>query len=161
MSETEKATDNAAQANASTEAPKTRETFQNSPEDAKYLLAEDNSVNQKLFNILFDRMQLHRQTAWNGQEAVDMYKANPERCRLILLDTSMPVMGGQEASLLIRQYEKENGLQPAIIVGMIAYSVGDGESDKKRLQDKFGMDTALSKPVRPQQLQELIDNYPV
>ncbi|KAM0549941.1 hypothetical protein ACHAPJ_009188 [Fusarium lateritium] len=160
MSETEKQNDSTAQANASTEAPKRKETFQNSPEDAKYLLVEDNKVNQKLLNVLFDRMQLHRQSAWNGQEAVDMYKANPERCRLILLDTSMPVMGGQEAALLIRQHEKENGLQPAVIVAMNAYRIG-AEAEKKRLQDNFGVDTILSKPVRLQQLQELIDSNPV
>ncbi|KAF4967693.1 hypothetical protein FSARC_4753 [Fusarium sarcochroum] len=161
MSETEKPqNDNTVQANASTEAPKPTQTFQNSPEDAKYLVAEDNTVNQKILGIMFGRMELNYHAAWNGQQALDMYKANPERCRLILMDTSMPVMDGLKASTLIRQYEKENGLLPAIIVGMTAQFIGL-ESEEQRLKDKYGMDTTLSKPVRPQHFKELVDSYPV
>ncbi|KAF4462765.1 two-component response regulator [Fusarium albosuccineum] len=127
-----------------------------SPEESKYLLVDDNKVNQKVMTTLFDRLGLKYQTAWNGQEAVDTYQANPQRCRLILLDISMPVMGGMEAASVIRQYEKENELSPAIIVGLIATRF---EEERRRMVDEFGMDTTLVKPIRFEALKELIGRY--
>ncbi|KAK9418062.1 putative Response regulatory domain-containing protein [Seiridium unicorne] len=46
--------------------------------------------------------------AENGQEAVDMYKRDPERFRCILMDLVMPIMDGFEATRQIRTYEEES-----------------------------------------------------
>jgi CheY-like chemotaxis protein len=77
---------------------------------------------------------------------------------MILLDISMPVMGGMQASLLIRQHESENNLQPAIIVGLVA---GDIATENRRMVDEFGMNTTFKKPIRLEGLRELVDNWPV
>lgn len=130
------------------------------PSKAKYLLAEDNNVNARLFVRHMNNLNLQHtyQIAWNGQQAVDVYKANPEQCRLIFMDISMPVMGGMKASLLIRDFEKENGLKPAIIVGMVASMI---ESENKRFVEEFGMDVCLRKPVRFESLRKLLEEWPV
>lgn len=127
-------------------------------EDAEYLLVDDNKVNMKLMKHHFDKLGLKYNIAWNGQEVVDIYKAHPEQCKMILLDISMPVMGGMQASLLIRQHESENNLQPAIIVGLVA---GDIATENRRMVDEFGMNTTFKKPIRLEGLRELVDNWPV
>ncbi|KAF4332444.1 two-component response regulator [Fusarium beomiforme] len=127
-------------------------------EDAKYLLVDDNKVNMKLMKHHFDKLGLKYNIAWNGQEVVDIYKAHPERCRLILLDISMPVMGGMHASLLIRQHETENNLPPAVIVGVVAHLL---QKDNERFVNEFGMNTTLQKPIRMASLEEIINNWPV
>ncbi|KAF9766412.1 hypothetical protein IL306_001198 [Fusarium sp. DS 682] len=156
MSETEnKAADASTQTASSSKAPQPE-----SPpvEDAKYLLVDDNRVNMKLMKHHFDKLGLKYNIAWNGQEVVDMYKAHPERCRLILMDIAMPVMDGMHASLLIRQHESENNLQPAVIVGLPADLI---EKDNRRFVDEFGMSTTLRKPIRLERLQEVLNSWPV
>ncbi|KAF5647658.1 two-component response regulator [Fusarium tjaetaba] len=127
-------------------------------EDAKYFLVDDNKVNMKVMKLNFDKLGLKYNIAWNGQEVVDLYKAHPEQCRLILLDISMPVMGGMQASLLIREHERENNLQPAIIIGLMPDPT---ESETRRMIDQFGMNTTFKKPFKFEGLRELINNWPV
>ncbi|CVK84851.1 related to two-component response regulator [Fusarium mangiferae] len=127
-------------------------------EDARYLLVDDNKINMKVMKLHFDKLGLKYNIAWNGQEVVDLYKAHPDQCKMILLDISMPVMGGMQASLLIRQHERENNLQPAIIVGLMADPI---ESENRRMIDEFGMNTTFKKPVRLEGLRELVNNWPV
>ncbi|KIL88008.1 hypothetical protein FAVG1_08890 [Fusarium avenaceum] len=143
------------QTTSSTEASGTENS---SVEDAKYLLVDDNKVNIRLMTNNFNKLGLKYQIAWNGQEALDMYKAHPERCKMILMDTSMPIMDGLHATPLIRRYEIENGLQPAVIVALVA---SDMESEKQRLVEKFGMSTTLRKPFKMEALKEVLDNWPV
>ncbi|KAF4956004.1 hypothetical protein FGADI_4177 [Fusarium gaditjirri] len=127
-------------------------------EDAKYLLVDDNKVNMRLMKHHFDKLSLKYNIAWNGQEVVDLYKAHPEQCKMILLDISMPVMGGMQASLLIREHERENNLQPTVIVGLMADNI---ETENRRMVDEFGMNTTFKKPIRLESLRELVDNWPV
>ncbi|KAH6960402.1 CheY-like superfamily [Fusarium avenaceum] len=143
------------QTTSSTEASGTENS---SVEDAKYLLVDDNKVNIRLMTNNFNKLGLKYQIAWNGQEALDMYKAHPERCKMILMDTSMPIMDGLHATPLIRRYEIENGLQPAVIVALVA---SDMESEKQRLVEKFGMSTTLRKPFKMEALKQVLDNWPV
>ncbi|KAH7196510.1 putative two-component response regulator REC1p [Fusarium flagelliforme] len=130
------------------------------PNKAKYLLAEDNNVNARLFVRHMNNLNLQHtyQIAWNGQQAVGIYKANPEQCKLVFMDISMPVMGGMEASLLIRDFEKENELKPAIIVGMVASMI---EGENRRFVEEFGMDVCLRKPVRFESLRKILEEWPV
>ncbi|KAF5659142.1 two-component response regulator [Fusarium circinatum] len=156
MSETDnKVLDVSAQTVPSSGGPKELDAW---VEDAKYLLVDDNKVNMKVMKHHFDRLGLKYNIAWNGQEVVDLYKAHPEQCKLILLDISMPVMGGMQASLLIRQHERENNLQPAIIIGLMADPT---ESENQRMIDEFGMNTTIKKPVRLEGLRELVNTWPV
>ncbi|RGP77583.1 hypothetical protein FLONG3_4274 [Fusarium longipes] len=131
-------------------------------EKAKFLIAEDNKVNARHFCRLLNKLGLQStyQITWNGQEAVDAYKAHPEQCKMIFMDISMPVMGGMEATLKIREYEKEKNLQPAIIVGVVACSI-TMESQRERFVNHFGMDTVLCKPFKLDSLGQIFEEYPV
>ena len=74
------------------------------------------------------------------------------------MDISMPVMSGMDASLLIREFEKENGLKPAVIVGVVATMI---ERENRRFVEEFGMDVCMRKPVRFETLKNLLGEWPV
>jgi len=116
------------------------------------LLAEDNTVNQRLASRLLEKRG-HRVTiANNGQEALNLL----ERASydLVLMDVQMPLVDGLEATKLIRDREKGTGLhQP--IVALTAHAV---KGDEERCRDA-GMDGYLAKPIRPQELDAVLDTY--
>lgn len=110
------------------------------------LVAEDNDVNQILFNQILEETKLAYKIVENGRLAFANYKV--QQPRLILMDVSMPEMNGKEATQAIRQYEKANGLSRTPIVGVTAHALnGDMESCLDA-----GMDDYLSKPVSPDKL---------
>lgn len=59
----------------------------------------------------------------NGALAVEAVKSNYYGFDLILMDLSMPLCGGVEATGLIRQYESENGLDRIPIVALTAHAM--------------------------------------
>ena len=114
------------------------------------LLVEDNLVNQKLAATLL-RNWGHRVTvAENGQLALDQLAAAP--FDVILMDMMMPVMDGLEATRCIRAIETSRRTP---IVAMTANAM---ESDRERCL-AAGMDDYIAKPIKPRQLQKLLQNY--
>jgi CheY-like chemotaxis protein len=80
-------------------------------EDAKHatsiLLAEDNPVNQKLATKLLVKAGYQVDVASNGNEAVAMFTAEPEKYDIILMDVQMPGLNGLDATKQIRDWECE------------------------------------------------------
>ncbi|KZX01428.1 chemotaxis protein CheY [Pseudoalteromonas luteoviolacea] len=68
--------------------------------EANILLAEDNKDNQELITLLLSTWGLVPDIANNGAEAVEMSLVNDYD--LILMDMQMPVMGGLEATDMLR-----------------------------------------------------------
>jgi PAS domain S-box-containing protein len=107
----------------------------------RLLLAEDNSVNQKLAIRLLEKMG-HRVTlAVNGEEAIEMLRL--KAFDLVLMDIQMPVMGGVEATQNIRKGEQISGAHTPIIA-MTAHAMA-GDAEKYLLN---GMDGYVSKPIQ-------------
>jgi CheY-like chemotaxis protein len=67
----------------------------------------------------------------------------------------MPVMDGMEASLEIRKYEKQNGLQPAIIIALTALTTLQAEQEAL----DAGADRLMSKPVSIKKLRDVVGEY--
>lgn len=105
-------------------------------------VAEDNRTNQFLVKKMVGPM-VGKLTLWqNGREAVDNFEdARPD---IILMDMSMPVVDGLEATRRIRANENEKGVQPVPIIALTANAM---EDDRQRCLDA-GMNGFLSKPVR-------------
>lgn len=104
------------------------------------LLAEDNAVNQKLVQLMLARLDLNADIAWNGVEAVQLYKA--KRHDLVLMDILMPEMDGLEATRQIRaSYDGES--RPFIV----ALTANATQSDKENCL-QAGMDEYLAKPIK-------------
>lgn len=107
------------------------------------LVAEDNSSNYKLVEVLLrrDYRLLH---AWDGAEAVELFRR--EGADLVLMDISMPVMDGYEALALIR------GIAPVPVIALTAYAF---EADRQRMFEA-GFDDCLAKPLRADLLRSTI-----
>jgi CheY-like chemotaxis protein len=116
------------------------------------LVAEDNPVNQRLMVRLLEKRGHRAQVAANGLEAVQALKK--ERFDLVLMDIQMPEMGGMEATAAIRQNEKGGGWHTPIIALTASTTMGDRERCLAS-----GMDGYLAKPVRPLELEELLQNH--
>ena len=67
------------------------------------LLAEDNPINQRLAVTLLERKGHRVAVVGNGEEALQALAR--DRFDLVLMDIQMPVMGGFEATRLIRERE--------------------------------------------------------
>jgi PAS domain S-box-containing protein len=120
-----------------------------SPSALRILLAEDNTVNQRLAVRLLEKMG-HRVTlASNGREAVDF--AAMERFDLIILDIQMPVMGGVEATQHIRSFEQGKPVK----VPVIAMTANAVKGDRKKYLT-CGMDGYVSKPIQAESLRQEI-----
>ena len=104
-------------------------------DDISILIAEDNDSNYKLFeNILHKDFNIIH--AWNGQEAVDLFKE--KHPHIVLMDINMPIMNGYEATKEIRKLSAEI---PIIAITAYAYA-----SDEQRILSE-GFDGYASKPI--------------
>ena len=110
------------------------------------LVAEDNDVNQQLAIGILDMAGCRARIAENGEEAVSMFVK--ERPALILMDVSMPVMGGLDATFAIRRLEQENGWARTPIIGLTAHA----QSGDRERCIASGMDDYMSKPVSVESL---------
>ncbi|KAL7936551.1 hypothetical protein V8C35DRAFT_320872 [Trichoderma chlorosporum] len=105
----------------------------------RILAAEDNLVNQKVLSRVLKSLGFQNTTiASNGAEAVSILSAASNAFDLVLMDISMPVMDGFEATRKIR-----SSGNPIPIIAMTAYALrGDSETCLEK-----GMDDYISKPV--------------
>ena len=119
---------------------------------ASLLVAEDHPVNQALARVLLEDLG-HRVTmVSDGQQALQALKR--ERFELILMDVQMPVMGGMEATIKVRELEMMTGTR----VPIIALTAHAMEGDRKRFL-AAGMDDYLSKPIDPQALHAILQRW--
>ncbi|PKI84485.1 histidine kinase [Malassezia vespertilionis] len=106
------------------------------------LLAEDNLVNQKLACKILQNQGHHVDVVDNGELAV--FAVQKQRYDAILMDVSMPVMGGIEATMAIREHEQALGLSNIPIIALTAHAMlGD-----KEICLQAGMNAYVSKPIR-------------
>ena len=117
------------------------------------LVAEDNPINQIVFQQTLDGLGLTHSLAVNGREAVRMW--GELRPTLVLMDVSMPELNGLEATAEIRAIETRDGLVPTPIIAVTAHSL-KGDEDRCLAA---GMDDYLSKPISPEKLGAMIDRW--
>ena len=72
------------------------------------LIVEDNMINLRLLEAFVKRLKVRWQTAVNGREAVDKWRAGG--FHLVLMDIQLPIMNGLEATREIRRIEKVNSI---------------------------------------------------
>ncbi|MEY4766591.1 MAG: hypothetical protein RI907_3264 [Pseudomonadota bacterium] len=116
---------------------------------ASVLLVEDNEINREFVTQLLRSQGLAVHEAADGQQAVAMLQHLAVDA--VLMDLQMPVMGGLEATRLIRQQAQERGdarLQRLPIIAMTALAMA-GDADKSRAA---GMNDHITKPIDPEHL---------
>jgi PAS domain S-box-containing protein len=118
----------------------------------RVLLAEDNAVNQRLATRLLEKRGHRVVVASNGRQALDALEK--ESFDLVLMDVQMPEMDGFEATAAIREKEKAGGLHLPVIA-LTAHAM---KGDRERCL-AVGMDGYLAKPIRQQELDDLLQSY--
>jgi CheY-like chemotaxis protein/HPt (histidine-containing phosphotransfer) domain-containing protein len=116
----------------------------------RVLVAEDNPVNRKLAASILQRAGHNAILVTNGKEAVDAVKR--EQFDVVLMDVQMPVMGGFEATRLIREHEAVSGRRTPIIAVTAHAMKGDREACFAA-----GMDGFAPKPIQSMKLLEMLD----
>lgn len=115
------------------------------------LLAEDNTVNQKVAVALLQKAGYSVEVVGDGQAALDRVKQKDYG--IILMDVQMPVMDGLEASHNIREWEA--GKRHVPIIAMTAHAM---KGDRERCLEA-GMDDYVSKPLDKRSLFAAIDRW--
>jgi len=109
----------------------------------KILLVEDNEMNRDMLSRRLERKGYQVSIAVDGQQAVEMAQA--DRPALILMDMSLPVLDGWEATRRIKAAD------PSIpIIALTAHAMA-GEEEKARAA---GCDEYDTKPVELTRLLE-------
>ena len=114
----------------------------------RILLAEDNAVNQKVAVLMLERLGQRPVVVSNGAEAVEAVRNTAYD--LVLMDVQMPVMDGLEAARRIRA-DLPADRQPRIVAMTANAMVEDREASLAA-----GMDDHLAKPVRAEELADVL-----
>ncbi|MBF0495504.1 MAG: response regulator [Deltaproteobacteria bacterium] len=112
-------------------------------EGAKVLLVEDNALNQQVATEILESVGLIVDVCNNGKEAVDAVVGT--NYDLVLMDVQMPVMGGYEATRLVRQKDRFKKLP---IIAMTAHAMKGAKEECLAA----GMNDYVSKPIDPAEL---------
>ncbi len=110
------------------------------------LVADDSEVNREVAQAALQKLGITPDFAENGREAADM--AGARAYDLVLMDGSMPVLDGFDATRLIREREAAAGTRRTPVVALTAHVVG-AAADAWR---SAGMDGVLHKPFTLAQL---------
>jgi len=121
--------------------------------DADILVAEDNTINQKLIKSVLETMGLNVSIASDGQEA--FHNAKEEKFDLIFMDIQMPVLDGIEATQAILQHEQTFKKKHTPIVALTANAL---QGDKERLLG-LGFDEYTTKPLVRDEIISILKKY--
>jgi two-component system, sensor histidine kinase and response regulator len=112
----------------------------------RILVVEDNPASQELLSIILRSLEFIVEVAFDGREAIE--KVKKDSYDLILMDLQMPVMGGFEATRIIREQ-----LHKAMPI--LALTAGISEDDKEKCL-AAGMTDYLAKPIEISKLRDKI-----
>jgi polar amino acid transport system substrate-binding protein len=115
---------------------------------SKILLCEDNKTNQEIIIGLLEHSGIIIDIANDGVEAVKNFENNAYE--LILMDLQMPNMDGYEATMLIRQKNKD--------IPIIALTANAMKEDIQRTKEA-GMNKHLNKPIEVEKLYATLLQY--
>jgi signal transduction histidine kinase/CheY-like chemotaxis protein/ligand-binding sensor domain-containing protein len=132
-----------------------RHSLESSPlavSSLRVLLAEDNPVNQRLASRLLEKRGHKVHIVGDGRQALEALEN--QAFDLVFMDMQMPEMDGFEATKTIRAREK-HGQSRQPIIALTAHAM-KGDQEKCLAA---GMDGYLSKPIRAQDLDEILHQY--
>jgi CheY-like chemotaxis protein len=114
-------------------------------EGLKVLIVEDNKVNQKIVQRMMLEERCICDLASHGKEALDL--TSIYTYDLILMDIEMPIVGGLEATRILRRQENT-----VPVIGLSGFAQ---DKDKKQALEA-GMDDYLTKPFTKEELHDMI-----
>ena len=117
------------------------------------LVAEDNDLNWEIIATMLAEYGVKCSRSENGQECVDMLTSSKDGdYDAVLMDVQMPIMNGKEATIIIRQNDREY-IRSIPIAAMTADAFAE---DVQACLD-CGMDGHISKPVNIQRVLQFLN----
>lgn len=121
------------------------------------LMAEDNDLNAELATVMLEDAGMAVTRAFDGKEAVELFKNHPQGTYdIILMDIMMPNMDGHQAAKTIRAMGTER--PDAATIPIIAVSANAFAEDIKASLDS-GMNGHVSKPLNMKEVTDTIAKY--
>ena len=123
--------------------------------DLKILLVEDNELNMEIAEFVIQNEGASVTKAWNGQEAVEVFKkSRPDEFDVILMDIMMPIKNGYEAAKMIRALDRDD----AKTVPIIAMTANAFTEDRLKSKES-GMNEHIAKPIDAKLLVKVISEF--
>jgi len=119
------------------------------------LVAEDFLLNQDVIKLMLEGSLYNPIFTNNGKEASELYKNDPSRFPVILMDVSMPVMDGYQATKLISTVEISRHLPHVPVIALTGHAL---KNDREKCL-KAGMDDYLVKPVKQAELLDKLNHW--
>ncbi len=114
------------------------------------LLAEDSNTNQLVAKLMLEKRGHRVVIANNGKEAIEILENNRKEFDIVLMDISMPVLDGLQATKQLR----ENNVD----IPIIALTANAMHSDQIEYE-KAGMNDFLAKPILAPELNAMLNKY--
>ncbi len=118
------------------------------------LLAEDVEINSYILKSILEDTKINVDVAENGEMAVSMFKEEPEKYHMILMDIQMPVMNGLDATRKIRSLSHPR----ARVIPIVALTANVFKEDIDTCIEA-GMNDHLGKPIEVQSIISKIYMY--
>ena len=122
-------------------------------QNIRILLAEDNRINQKVAVNILKKLGYRADIATNGKEALKALEVISYD--IVFMDCQMPQMDGYDATRQIRNLESRVLNHDVTIIAMTANAM---KKDREKCLES-GMDDYLSKPVKPQELSDMLEKW--
>jgi CheY-like chemotaxis protein len=115
--------------------------------------AEDNALNRKILAKYLQRSE-NLVLVNDGQQAVDYYQEHAHEIDIMIMDQEMPMLDGRQATMAIREYEKELEVADSKVQDQSKLRNGPGERRKRKEWSHRVPIIALSGNVRTEQIAE-------
>ncbi|HAG15703.1 MAG TPA: response regulator [Bacteroidales bacterium] len=113
------------------------------------LIVEDDVINNELLVFLLKRVNMQSLSAYNGKDAIELFKAHP-KIDLVLMDLKIPGMNGYEITEELKKIRAE-----VPIIAQTAYALS-GDREKAMAA---GCDEYIKKPIIKEELYRLMENF--
>ena len=113
------------------------------------LIVDDEEIIRAIARDILEMQGYQILEAGDGRQAVDLYRIHRDAIDLVILDMSMPVMGGKETFDLLAGVDNDV---------KVILSTGFADSDDIRQLQKRGVKAVIEKPFRVDELVSTIQH---